>query len=486
MKKLFALLLISTFVIGLFPVSSFAAINLPQERVIVTFKQSVDRAAITSIGGQLTRQYRNIPAVAMTVPSASIQRLKNNPNVLSVEKDLPVRVSSQTEDYGNVKVQAPKARQAGFTGKGVKVAVIDSGIAPHSDLKIAGGASFVSYTNSFADDHGHGTHVAGIIAAQNNTIGTLGVAPDVSLYGVKVLDQQGSGFQSGLIAGIDWAITNKMDIVNLSLGSSTATSALKTAVDKAQSQGITLVAAAGNKGNPNGTGDTVDFPARYDSVIAVAATDIRDARGSFSATGNTVEVAAPGVSITSTVLNNGYGRKSGTSMAAPHVAGVLALLKQANPQASPSQLRAELQKSSVDLGVTGRDAHYGFGLVQAPTVRAQAPTIMSPAPEPPAVTETFTSVSTDKATYRVPNRVRMTTKVVTVNEEPIASAMVQVKVTDPAGKVRSYRGRTGKNGSISFTMSTTRQFPRGTYTVQSDSSLKDHASSSATTTFVFR
>ncbi|WP_265416743.1 S8 family serine peptidase [Alkalihalobacillus deserti] len=141
------------------------------------------------------------------------------------------------------RTEAPKAWESGYTGKGVKVAVVDTGVAKHEDLIITGGISFPSYTSSFFDDNGHGTHVAGIIGARNNNYGTVGIAYESSIYAVKVLDQ------NDVIAGIDWSITNKMDIVNLSLGTISHSSTLKQVVDKAYSQGVLVVAAVGNNGH---------------------------------------------------------------------------------------------------------------------------------------------------------------------------------------------------------------------------------------------
>ncbi|WP_235426967.1 S8 family peptidase [Cohnella kolymensis] len=267
---------------------------------------------------------------------------------------------------------------------------MDTGIAPHEDLSVTGGASFVSYTASYADDNGHGTHVAGIIGARNNTIGVVGIAPDSSIYAVKALDYDGSGYLSDIIAGIDWSITNRMDLINLSLGSPQDSLTLHQVVDKAYSNGILVVAAAGNNGTANGSGDTLEYPARYESAIAVAAIDSTNQRGYFSATGSKVEVAAPGVNVTSTYLNNSYATMSGTSMATPYVTGNLALIKQANPTLSYTALRSKLDQTVVDLGAAGRDTWYGYGLIQAPYGSVTSP---------PAAMTTSTKVSTNKSLY---------------------------------------------------------------------------------------
>jgi subtilisin family serine protease len=248
-------------------------------------------------------------------------------------------------------------------GSGVNVAIIDTGIDyTHSDLDANFGTllgyDFVNDDSEPMDDNGHGTHCAGIVAAEDNGEGVVGVAPGAHLYAVKVLDSGGSGYGSDVIAGIQWSVTNNMDVISMSLGSDFGSISLKTACDNAYySSGVLLVAAAGNDGNPPGKGDNVDYPAGYDSVIAVAATDRSDNRASFSSTGSAVELAAPGVSIYSTWRNGGYATKSGTSMACPHVAGTAALVI--------GDVRQRLRDTADDLGPTGFDTKYGYGLVDA-------------------------------------------------------------------------------------------------------------------------
>jgi uncharacterized repeat protein (TIGR02543 family) len=190
----------------------------------------------------------------------------------------------------------------------------------------------------------------------------VGIAPGASIYAVKVLDYNGDGYTSDIIEGIQWAISHDMDIINLSLGSFTSNTTLEAVVNQAYSQGILVVAAAGN----DGPGVGIAYPARYASVIAVGATDINNNIAEFSCTGSDLEVAAPGVSIYSTYFTGSYITLSGTSMACPYVCGDLALLKQANPTYTNVQLRELLDKTTVDLGATGRDSQFGYGLIQAP------------------------------------------------------------------------------------------------------------------------
>ncbi len=238
---------------------------------------------------------------------------------------------------------------------------MDSGIYPHQDLHITGGYSTVDYTTSYEDDEGHGTHVAGIIGAEHDERGTDGIAPD-AVFAVKVLDDKGEGYLSDLLEGIDWAISNNMDIINLSMGTADKSEALEEAVQKAYQAGILLVASSGNEG----TGHSLDYPAAYEPVIAVSATDSNDNIASFSSVGDKVEFAAPGADIQSTYLGSDYRVMSGTSQAASHVSAMLALLKQKFPDDTNLQLRTRLQQYSKDLGQEGRDAFYGYGLIQYP------------------------------------------------------------------------------------------------------------------------
>jgi subtilisin family serine protease len=346
--------------------------------VIVGFKSASDQALVRAHGGEIKYVYSYVHAIAVSLPSQAIEALKSNPNVAYIEPDFqmeavgkPVKPTpsatptptpkpqpAQVTPWGVDKISAPTVWPSD-TGSGIKVAVVDTGIdTSHSDLKIAGGATFVFLTRSYNDDNGHGTHCAGIIAAQNNGVGVVGVAPDVSLYAVKVLNRQGSGYISDICAGIEWCITNKMQVISMSLGSSTSASTLEQECAKAAGSGIVLVAAAGNSG-PGA--DTVGYPAHYSSVIAVGATDSNDVIAYFSSTGPSVSVAAPGVSIYSTYKGNTYATMSGTSMACPHVSGTVALMLQKG--VLPGNVRNQLQLSAQDLGITGFDNLYGHGRI---------------------------------------------------------------------------------------------------------------------------
>jgi len=262
------------------------------------------------------------------------------------------------------------------TGAGVKVAVLDTGIDDdHPDLTVTGGVSMVPGITSWDDDQGHGTHCAGIIGARNNTTGVVGVAPGCDLYAVKVLNSAGSGRLSWILAGMGWAESNGMAVASLSLGSNVSspdaacTLAYQRAADRLNQAGCVVVAAAGNNGR-DPVNPWVGNPARCAGFMAVAAVDQNRNLADFSSRGPAslcsncgVEISAPGVSINSTVRGGGLGRKSGTSMACPHVSGAAALLKELHPTWGPDRIRDRLKTTAGDLGAPGNDVNFGAGLL---------------------------------------------------------------------------------------------------------------------------
>ncbi|MCP8305048.1 MAG: S8 family serine peptidase, partial [archaeon] len=267
----------------------------------------------------------------------------------------------------------------------------------------------VSYTTDYMDDHGHGTHCAGIVAALDNEIGVIGVAPEADLYGVKVLDYRGSGSLSDVIAGIQWCIDNGIQIISMSLGTSSHYQPLYDACEDAYMAGILIVAAAGNSYLKfwGMEFDTVTYPAKYYSVIAVGATDNKDVKASFSSTGPALELAAPGVNILSTYLGDSYTTMSGTSMACPHVTGTAALVLVSDETAWASmgytdgdgswtniEVRTVLTQTADDLGTAGKDNWYGHGLVDADEAASESSVPMPPSDnELPVITDATGHVS---------------------------------------------------------------------------------------------
>jgi len=229
--------------------------------------------------------------------------------------------------------------EQGYTGRGVVVAILDTGCNNHHlDLKdrIIGGYNFTKDSEgdvtNFEDFNGHGTHVAGTIAASFNDIGIVGVAPEVSLLILKVLDYRGSGTVDSLVKAIDYAINwsgpnnEKVHILSLSLGLPSSKEILHNAIKQAVFNDIAVVVAAGNEGDGDLSTDEYSYPAGYEEVIAVGAMDNNNEVANFTNTNKEVDIYAPGVDIKSTYLNIDYVDLSGTSMATPHVTGALALL----------------------------------------------------------------------------------------------------------------------------------------------------------------
>ncbi|OYN66297.1 peptidase S8 [Bacillus safensis] len=337
-----------------------------EKSYIVGFKASATtnsskKQAVIQNGGKLEKQYRLINAAQVKMSEQAAKKLEHDPSIAYVEEDHKAEAYAQTVPYGIPQIKAPAVHAQGYKGANVKVAVLDTGIhAAHPDLNVAGGASFVpSEPNATQDFQSHGTHVAGTIAALDNTIGVLGVAPSASLYAVKVLDRYGDGQYSWIISGIEWAVANNMDVINMSLGGASGSTALKNAVDTANNRGVVVVAAAGNSGS-SGSRSTVGYPAKYESTIAVANVNSNNVRNSSSSAGPELDVSAPGTSILSTVPSSGYTSYTGTSMASPHVAGAAALILSKNPNLTNSQVRQRLENTATPLGDS---FYYGKGLI---------------------------------------------------------------------------------------------------------------------------
>ncbi len=230
-------------------------------------------------------------------------------------------------------IQAPEFWNKGYYGQGITIAVLDTGCQTnHPDLKgrIIGGKNFTNedfgQSNIYEDYNGHGTHVAGIIAANKNDTGIAGVAPKANLLILKVLDKNGTGTYKAITKAIKYAISKKVDIITMSLGGSSPNSALHSSIKSAVQNEIAVVCAASNEGDGNYKTDEYAYPAYYTEVISVGALTESKTVATFSNSNNQIDLIAPGVNIMSTYNNGLYAIMSGTSMAAPHVAGALALL----------------------------------------------------------------------------------------------------------------------------------------------------------------
>ena len=349
-------------------------------KVLIGFKEkpgAAQQAMVKGLGGKIKYTYNIIPAIAASVPEVAIEALKKNPNVTDVEMDTKVYAFQETtSNWGIEAIGADIAHTNGHNGNGIEVAVIDTGIDyGHEELSsnYAGGYDFVNLDSDPIDDNGHGTHVAGIIAAGNPNIS---VAPAAELYALKALDSGGVGYVSDIISAIQWAsdpngdgsASDRLDIINMSFGANVSNIFLRWACNLAYRDGLLLVAAAGNE-----YGGPVGYPAAYNRVIAVSATNSSDELAYFSNTGPEVELAAPGVDIYSTMptydvtlnhspnnCNQDFDELSGTSMACPHVVGAAALVWAANDGWNNDQVRNQLTSTAKDIGLPSNEQGYGL------------------------------------------------------------------------------------------------------------------------------
>ena len=323
---------------------------------------------------QALSDYRANPEVEWAEPARAmqIQGVPNDPSFSSL--------------WGMTKIQAPAAWDLA-KGNGVVVAVVDTGVDhTHPDLttniwsnagEIPGngidddgngyvddvrGWNFVSNTNAPFDGHSHGTHVSGTISAVgNNGIGVIGVAPSAKIMAVKGLGDDGSGYDSDLAQGIIYAADNGADVINMSWGGTGDSPVIEDAIEYAHSLGVVLVAAAGNSAI-----DASQFlPAKYAAVITVSAFNSADVIAPFSNFGTKIDVAAPGVSILSTVPGGYYSSYNGTSMASPHVAGLAALLLSQHPAYTNEQVRQAIRRTADDVAAPGVDTQAGYGRINA-------------------------------------------------------------------------------------------------------------------------
>ena len=288
-----------------------------------------------------------------------VESLQSDLRVAFIEPDGVMTAIAQTLPWGINKIDADVSSTLAGNGSGaitnVRAYVIDTGIAAHTDLNVVQHVSFAGGPNT--DCNGHGTHVAGTIAARDNTSAVVGVAPGAPLHGVKVLSCGGSGTTSGVIAGVDWVTANAIRpaVANMSLGGGAST-ALDNAVRRSASSGVFYALAAGNS-SANACNSS---PARAgagtnNGILTVAATDSSDREASFSNFGSCVDLWAPGVSVLSTSRTGGTTTFSGTSMASPHGAGGGALFLSRNTSASASSVEQQLKADAVLTGTRSRD-----------------------------------------------------------------------------------------------------------------------------------
>ncbi len=404
--------------------------NSTQQRsYLIGLKESVDRDKFIkkkSLDKKSTKKFKNLKTMAVDLDSNELHQLENDSNVLYIENNATVQIASigqakkdnssvkkmkndtQSLPWGLKAIGADVSLENKADGNKIKIAVLDTGCSNHPDLKIKGGVSLVPYTSSYVDDNGHGTHVTGTIAAQNNKIGVVGVAPEADIYEIKVIDNTGTGTYSQIIDGIEWAMDNKINIINMSFGGMEDSRALHDIIKEATNKGIIIVAAAGN----NGYGaETEVYPARYPEAISVGAVDQTLKITNYSSTGNEVDIVAPGSDILSTTADGEYGVMSGTSMATPHITGVVASLWSKNKKWSNQQVKDKLYQTATPLGEQTKYGHglvneaFALGLSNQPIVQG-AVQPENPVENPPNPSVSFDSKKNDIQLAEYKNKLR--------------------------------------------------------------------------------
>lgn len=319
-----------------------------------------------------------VNAVALKATPAAIREIAAQPNVEKVilDEPVPMLLDSREVAWGVSKIKAPDVWKY-YEGKGVKVAVIDTGANEHGDLKgrVVDGKNYIDATKPPRDDHSHGTHCSGTVAGDGVMGCKTGVAPKATIMAIKVLGANGSGQWSNLWLAIEETIGKEVRVVSMSLGgraSDDVKKRLRLACTNAIAAGVIPVIAAGNSGS---SAKTVGSPGDVPEVVTIGATDSNDNIAYFSSRGPVTwdgvdlikpDVSAPGVNVKSCRHDNdGYRTMSGTSMATPHVAGLVALMVNAKSDITPEQAKKILEQTATDLGTAGKDNTYGAGRVNA-------------------------------------------------------------------------------------------------------------------------
>jgi len=397
--------------------------NAPGGRLIVVWHGQADHQLVDSLAGVKTQTDlvggQQSLVVAKSGQAASVAAaLRANHEVAAVLADATVSKTAWPNDasapndlyYASYQkdlplIGVPAAWKISTGSPSVVVAVLDTGITTtNPDLagvKLVSPYNVLAPSSAPTDVNGHGTHVTGtIVAKTNNGTGVAGIAPGVSVMPVKVLGDNGSGYWSDFISGLNYAVAHGANIVNMSLGSTLSAAyvtSFQPAFDAAFAAGVTVVASAGNEGN-----STVSYPCAFNHVICVAATDNTNAHASFSNINSYIDISAPGVSIASTYINYTYAMASGTSMSAPHIAAVAALVLSVHPADSPAQIEAALKSTATHLGAAGINTTFGAGQVNAGAAVAATPAVIPTAPSAPASVSAVSGNGTAVVSWAAP------------------------------------------------------------------------------------
>lgn len=376
--------------------SAFAA--APDGRLVVTWRDeapsTLDVDGVAEVKHSRANAHRAVVVARAGEAVAVASRLKADPAVESVVPDAigtvvdwpgtpgaPDDALYSTYQADLVLIGMPSAWAMTTGSPSVVVGVLDTGYeGTHEDLAAVPTVSAYNArtgSTNVTDGYGHGTHVAGTIAAStNNATGVAGIAPGVTIMPVKVMDSSGQGYWSDFLDGVDWARTHGASVINLSLGSGLSAdqiAAFQPTFTAARDAGVLVIAAAGNSNS-----STPFYPASFAKVISVSATTNSDTKASFSNFGPKVDLAAPGVVITSTYSDGTYRSMSGTSMATPHVVGLAALIRSLHPGYTPAEVETALRETALDLGTAGRDDYFGHGRIRAPEALAWVPPDVTP------------------------------------------------------------------------------------------------------------
>ena len=396
-ESLLAIRIFVVFVLMTFSAQLSYAVPSEHPRKIVVFKKSYSKEAdqdalLRNFGAVKIKRLNLINSQAVHLSPGAEKHIKRKNEILRIDEDLVITaVAKKTKrkpkrphpppkwpeklPWGIHRIYADLVWEV-TTGSMIKVAILDTGIdLDHPDLwrNIKGGINTIKPRKRANDNNGHGTHLAGTVAAIDNKFGVIGVGPKIHLYAVKVLNKKGEGWLSDLIDALDWCIDNKIQVINMSFGSLEGNQSFHDAIIRAYKAGITMVASAGNNGEDSGL---IEYPAFYPETIAVSAIDEYDEFATFSSYGPQIDLTAPGVNIISTYKKGFYASMYGTSMSAAHVTGTVALILTTPPKWrydldndriwDPDEIRERLMDTAEDLGL-----HYhqqGAGLVRASCV----------------------------------------------------------------------------------------------------------------------